>query len=171
MTFRWYSVLHIGPEPCLRDRLAAMPQLRYSAIDLYDPAAPERMDVEHLRFADRTFDLVLCSHVLEHVADDRRALSEMARVLRPGGRAVILVPLDLKRPHTFEDPSLRTPSERLAAFGHPYHRRICGADYGGRVEAAGFTVDAVPSTRLPAHHRRLYGINRNSLFECRRLRT
>ena len=105
MTSRWYSVLRIGPEPCLRDRLAAMPHIRYSATDLYDPTAPGRMDVERLRFTDRAFDLVLRSHVLEHVADGRRALSEMARVLRPAGRAVILVPLDPKRSHTFEDPA------------------------------------------------------------------
>jgi SAM-dependent methyltransferase len=164
---RRLSVLHVAPEPCIRARLAAAPGLRYTGVDLYRPDAPRRMDVTRLALADRSVDLVICSHVLEHVEDDGAALAEFARVLRPGGRAVIVVPLDPGRP-TFEDGTARTAAARLATFGHPYHVRICGADYGARIAAAGFTVRQVDAAALPAHRRRFFRLNKASLFDCRR---
>jgi SAM-dependent methyltransferase len=51
----------------------------------------------HLPFRDRSFDAVLALEVLEHVEEDRRLMTEIARVLRPGGRAVISVPLHMAR--------------------------------------------------------------------------
>jgi len=110
--------------------------------------------------------MVLCNHVLEHVLDDRAALAEFARVLRPGGCAVIMVPLDLSRP-TVEDETAVTAGQRLAAFGHPYHVRICGSDYGDRMEMAGFAVRRVDSATIPAHRRRYHRLNKTSLFDCR----
>ena len=166
---RRLSVLHIAPEACIRDRLAGLPGLRYRAIDLYRPDGAAAMDVTSLAFPGDSFDLVICSHVLEHVAQDRKALSEMARVLRPGGRAVLMVPLDLRRTVTCEDPAMVTAGQRLAAFGHPYHVRICGADYGERIAAAGFAVTRVDSVALSAHRRRFWRLNKTSLFDCRRL--
>jgi SAM-dependent methyltransferase len=166
---RRLAVLHIAPEACIRNRLAAMPLLRYAGIDLYRPEAPIAMDATRLAFADGRFDLVICSHVLEHIEDDRTALAEFARVLRPGGRAVIAVPLDLRRPATYEDPRAATAQQRLAAFGHPYHVRICGADYGDRIAAAGFAVTRADSAALSGHRRRYHRINKTSLFDARRL--
>jgi SAM-dependent methyltransferase len=164
---RRLSILHVAPEPCIRTRLADMPGLRYTGVDLYRPDAPRRMDVTRLALPDGAVDLVICSHVLEHVERDRDALAELARVLRPGGRAVIVVPLDLRRP-TVEDGAARTAAQRLAAFGHPYHVRICGADYGERIAAAGFTVRRVDAAALSGHRRRYFRLNRASLFDCRR---
>ncbi|MPY76081.1 MAG: methyltransferase domain-containing protein [Alphaproteobacteria bacterium] len=166
---RRLSILHIAPEPCIRNRLAGAPHLCYAAIDLYRPDAPLKMDATRLAFPDRCFDLVICSHVLEHVTDDRKALAEMARVLRPGGRAMILVPLDLRRPATHEDAGAASAEQRLAAFGHPYHVRLCGADYGERIGDAGFAVRRVDSAALSGHRRRYHRINKTSLFDCRRL--
>jgi SAM-dependent methyltransferase len=166
---RRLSILHIAPEACIRDRLARLPRLRYRAIDLYRPDAATAMDATRLAFRGGTFDVVICSHVLEHVADDRKALSEMARALRPGGRAIIVVPLDLRRTVTCEDPAAATAGQRLAAFGHPYHVRICGADYGERIAAAGFAVTRVDSAALSGHRRRYWRLNKTSLFDCRRV--
>ena len=158
ITNRRRTVLHIAPEPCIGARLAGRPQIRYIAADLYRPDVPRALDVTKLDLPDNCVDLVLCSHVLEHVQEDRRALAEFARVLRPGGRAIILVPMDRRRTTTFEDPSVETAAGRLAAFGHPYHVRICGADYGERIAAAGFDV------------RRYYRLNKCSIFDGTRLR-
>ena len=167
---RRLAVLHIAPEGGIRNRLAERPGLRYIGIDLYRRGAPLAMDVTRLGFRDGRFDLVICSHVLEHVPDDRTAMAEIARVLRPGGRAVIVVPLDLRRPATHEDPGAASAAQRLAAFGHPYHVRICGADYGERIAGAGFAVRRVDSTAaLSPHRRRYHRINKTSLFDCRRL--
>jgi len=164
---RRLSVLHVAPEPCIRACLAAAPAVRYTGVDLYRTDAPRQMDVTRLALADGSVDLVICSHVLEHVTDDRAALAEFARVLRPGGRAIILVPLDHGRP-TFEDGTARTAAARLARFGHPYHVRICGADYGDRIAEAGFAVRRVDAAAMPAHRRRFLRLNKASLFDCRR---
>ena len=121
-------------------------------------------------FPDRTFDQVVVVDYLEHIPDDRTAMAEIARVLRPGGRAVIVVPLDLRRPATHEDPGAASAAQRLAAYGHPYHVRICGADYGERIADAGFAVRRVDSAAaLSPHRRRYYRINKTSLFDCRRI--
>lgn len=169
LPFRRLSVLHIAPERCIRRRITALPRLRYTSIDLYRPDALRRMDAARLDFPGGRFDLVICSHVLEHVEDDWAALREIARVLRPSGRAVIVVPLDLGRRLTHEDVSARSTADRLRAFGHPYHVRTCGADYGERIAAAGFSVRRIDSAAFSGHRRRYHRLNKASLFDCRPL--
>ncbi|MGE4220962.1 MAG: class I SAM-dependent methyltransferase [Alphaproteobacteria bacterium] len=165
---RRQRILHVAPEACIRAHLETRPQLRYTAIDRFDPDAPLAMDLTRLDFAAGRFDLILCSHVLEHVEDDRRAIAEMARVLRPGGRALVMVPMDRRLAQTQEDASVTTPAGRAAAFGHPYHVRICGRDYADRIAAGGFAVATASSTALTPHRRRRLRINRTVLFDCLR---
>lgn len=166
LSSRRQTLLHIAPEGCIRRRLGALPRGRYIPADLYRPDVPYRMDVTRLTLPDGSIDMVVCNHVLEHVLDDRAALAEFARVLRPGGRAIIMVPLDLSKT-TVEDEAAATAGQRLAAFGHPYHVRICGSDYGDRMEKAGFDVRRVDSAAMPAHRRRYHRVNKTSLFDCR----
>src|SRR5262249_12426105 len=80
-------------------------------------------------------------HVLEHVPDDRRAMREFYRVLKPGGWAILLVPITVER--TFEDPAVVDPAERLRLFGQEDHVRRYGPDYGDRLSEAGFAVSGV----------------------------
>lgn len=164
-----HRVLHIAPEPCLEPILRALPGLDYRSLDRFSPFADLRADLADLPFAGGGFDLVLCSHVLEHIPEDARAIVELARVLRPRGRAIIMVPFDPARPATDEGGHLTSPAERMARFGHPYHYRINGADFVGRLERAGFAVKTVSSKSLfTPHRRRRYRINRNYLFDCTR---
>jgi SAM-dependent methyltransferase len=166
VTSRSLSVLHIAPEAGIRQRLLDCRSVRYTSIDLHDPSAAMAMDAGRLAFDAGSFDLILCCHVLEHIQDDHAALGEFARVLRPGGHAIILVPMDENRPQTFEDPSIICTDGRMKAFGHPYHVRICGRDYGDRIARSGFHVTAVSSREMSAHSRRFYRINRLTLFDC-----
>ena len=167
---RRVSVLHVAPEPCIRTALLARPGVRYLGIDRYDDdAEADQQDLTDLPHPDRSFDLVLCSHVLEHIPDDRKAIGEIARVLRPGGHALVMVPIDRDREQTYEDATVVTPSERLAAFGHPYHVRICGWDYVERLREAGLDVVEAHSTAMSEHERRMNRINRTVLYDCRRL--
>ena len=84
--------------------------------------------------------MIVCSHVLEHVPDDRRATRELVRILRPGGVALVLVPQDPSRSETYEDPSITSPEDRLAHFWQAEHLRLYGTDVGSRLEEDGFTV-------------------------------
>src|SRR5262249_22552432 len=99
-----------------------------------------------IQFSDATFDVIYCSHVLEHVRNDRRAMREFHRVLKPAGWAVLLVPITVER--TFEDDSVVEPTQRLRLFGHEDHVRRYGPDYVDRLEAAGFDVEEIRAADL-----------------------
>ncbi|EID14766.1 type 11 methyltransferase [Mycolicibacterium phlei RIVM601174] len=100
-----------------------------------------KMDITDIEFEDNFFDVIYCSHVLEHVQDDRKAMREFHRVLKPAGWAVLQVPITANE--TFEDPSVTDPVERLRLFGQEDHVRRYGPDYKERLSGAGFTVDVV----------------------------
>lgn len=138
------ALLHVAPEVFFLRRLETAPNLRYLSVDLHDDHAMERVDVESMPYADGSFDAAVCSHVLEHVVDDRRALRELRRVLRPGGWAVVQAPVDRSLPATREDPSVSDPAERARLFGAEDHVRYYGRDYVDRLRDAGFDVSVVP---------------------------
>ena len=164
-----HRVLHTAPESCFEARLRQRPNLRYRSVDRYNPAADVQADLTDLPFADGAFDVLLTSHVLEHIRDDRAAMAELARVVRPGGWAVVMVPYDPRRPETEEGADIDDPAERMARFGHPFHFRIYGADLAARLDAVGFEATVKQSKRLfSPHQRRRFRINRNYLLHCRR---
>jgi hypothetical protein len=134
------SVLHFAPEGVLRRTLESEPGLRYTSVDLDSPHAAVHADITRLAFRDDCFDAVLCVHVLEHIPDDARALREILRVIRPGGWAVLQVPLERDRAVTYEDWSITDPARRLERFGQEDHVRVYGLDYKDRLARAGFQV-------------------------------
>ena len=163
-------MLHTAPDPFLAIRLRRLPNLGYLSLDLYNPAADIKADLRDLPFVSGHFDLLLSIHVLEHLEDDSPALGELARVLRRGARAVIMVPYNAALPLTEEGGHVTSPQERLLRFGHPYHFRNYGADFPDRLAAAGFAVTAIWSKHmLTPHQRRRYAINDNHIFDCRRI--
>lgn len=144
-------VLHVAPEHSLFRRFSGEKGITYVAGDKHEPgyqwpAGTIELDVTALRFPDAHFDLVICSHVLEHVPDDRGALRELHRVLKPGGMGLLLVPFDPARAITFEDPTVADPTERLRLFGQHDHVRIYGRDHLDRMREAGFNVSLVDLT-------------------------
>ena len=133
-------LLYIAPESQLQTRLRALPTLTYVSGDLDSKLAMVRMDLLKLPCRDRSFDAIICSHVLEHVADAHRALEEIHRVLAPGGWAIVQSPIDAGRATTFEDPAVTSPRERERVFGQRDHVRIFGRDYPSWLARAGFEV-------------------------------
>ena len=131
-------MLHVAPEPVLRERLIGEPLIDYLSADLEPGAADVQMDITAIDFPADSFDVIYCSHVLEHVPDDALAMRELCRVLRPTGWAILQVPILLAR--TDEDPSITDPEERLRRFAQRDHVRAYGPDYADRLRAAGFTV-------------------------------
>jgi ubiquinone/menaquinone biosynthesis C-methylase UbiE len=96
-----------------------------------------------LDLPDGAFDAVVCSHVLEHVPDDARAIAELRRITAPGGWCLVMVPLDLGRKRTYEDPAITTPEARQAAFWQFDHMRLYAPDLEERLRAGGFDVEVV----------------------------
>ena len=136
------ELLHVAPEPVLQQRFRALPNVSYTSIDLRSPLADLPMDVTELLFADGYFDAVICVHVLDHVSDDRKAMQELHRVLRPGGLAIVMCPT--KRESTIEDPCVVSAQDRERIYGHRDRVRVYGPDLGDRLAAAGFDVEIVP---------------------------
>jgi SAM-dependent methyltransferase len=131
-------LLHFAPEPLLDPVFDRLPGTERVTADLHAPA-DLRLDISDMDLPDGSFDLILCSHVLEHVPDDRAAMRELRRVLADGGLSLVLVPY---RPDvtTYENPSVTAPLDRMVAFGQQDHVRIYGHDLPDRLRAAGFEV-------------------------------
>lgn len=153
---RTRRLLHMAPEGPLASRVRREAGLLYVGGDLEPSRASVRMDITRLPLSNGTFDAILCNHVLEHIPDDHAAMSELRRVLAPGGWAILQSPLDLRLPTTFEDPSVTDPRERERLFGQRDHVRQYGCDYGDRLRNAGFHLELVPFDQVAdtQQHRR-----------------
>ncbi len=136
-------LLHVAPEQCFYKRFRKMDNLEHITADLESPLADVKMDIHEMPFKDEEFDIVLCNHVLEHVDDDAQAMREIYRVLKPGGWAVMQVPIDDTREETYEDKSITSPEDREKHFWQKDHVRLFGLDYPKRLEKAGFRVEPV----------------------------
>jgi len=140
---RRLRLLEFAPSYGLSRKLRCTPFVDYRSADLYRNNVDDRVDVTDMRgYADASFDVVLCSHVLEHVPDDRRAMRELHRVLRPDGFAIVMVPLVHGVDETNEDPAIDTPALRWRYFGSDDHVRQYGQrDFADRLAAAGFAIE------------------------------
>ncbi len=163
------SLLHFAPEWCLEGRLRAAAGPGYVTADLRPGLAERTLDITRLALADGVFDAIICSHVLEHVQDDAAAMRELRRVLSPDGWALIMVPIDLTREHTYEDPAIVSPEERRRAYWQSDHVRLYAPDIERRLSAAGFTVTVENVAReLGPERSARYGLlTADLIFLCR----
>ncbi len=134
------KVLHVAPEIQLNRVLRSCPNIDYVTADLKSPFVMVKMDVTNIENKDNWFDVIVCNHVLEHIPDDHKAMSELYRVLKPGGWAILQVPVSLSLDRTLEDSTAVTPEEREKIFGQEDHVRIYARDYKDRLETVGFRV-------------------------------
>ena len=162
------SLLHIAPEVCLMRHLKPRYkgfEARYKTADLESPLADLHFDIQQIPLADEQFDVVICNHLMEHVADDRRAMRELHRILRKGGWGVLLSPVELDRATTFEDDSITDPAERTRIFGQYDHRRIYGNDFAERLREAGFTVEDIDyATSLSTEERTRFALPTDHIY-------
>ncbi|MDQ0417333.1 SAM-dependent methyltransferase [Croceifilum oryzae] len=137
------SVLHIDPEKNVKNRLDTCSNLQYVCGDL-KPLDPwtKGIDVTNLYYEDQSFDVVLCSHILENILDDGKAMRELYRVMKVGGWGIMQVPLATNIKMSFEDERVVTPEDRTRAYGHQDHVRVYAKeDYIQRLESVGFRVE------------------------------
>ena len=165
-------LLHVAPEVALMRKFhkiyAAQPA-DYVTADLESPLADLHFDIQHIPLEDESFDVVICNHIMEHVEDDRLAMSEILRIMRKGGWGVILSPVDLQREKTFEDDTITDEAERTRIFGQYDHRRIYGRDYAERLREAGFEVyECDYANLIPAKEKQLYALTDEPLYIVRK---
>lgn len=165
------DVLHVAPERKLFEKFMANSMIQYFPVDLFTegykyPEGTINMDITQMEFPDSHFDFILCSHVLEHIPDDRLAMSELHRVLKPGGWGILQVPIEMDRAITYEDESITSPEERQKAFGQFDHVRLYGRDYIDRLSSVGFEVELDDySIELPDSEKFRFGFGQGeSLF-------
>jgi SAM-dependent methyltransferase len=163
---RRYRVVEFAPSPGLQRKLRSYPFIDYRSADLFRQTVDDRTDICEMRvYADRSVDVFLCSHVLEHVSDDRKAMAEIFRVLHPDGFGVLLVPLVHGVEDTVEDPAIVTASQRWRYYGSDDHVRQYGKrDFIGRLASAGFQIDQVDISHFGAEAFRRAGIALDSVL-------
>ena len=137
-----YKVLHIAPEQEFLRRFKKMKNLDYTSADLYSPIVDVKADILDLPFENESFDIIFCNHVLEHIEDDQKAMSELYRVMRKDGWGIFQVPMKNSLEKSYEDFSIKDPKERQKHFGQYDHVRWYGMDYFDRLKSVGFEADA-----------------------------
>ena len=160
-------MLHIAPESALEPRLRRVVGKGYLTADLLNKRVMTELDITNIQYPDNHFDVIFCSHVLEHVQDDERGIRELSRVLNPDGWAILMVPI--KEEMTFEDESVTDPKAREQIFGQADHVRVYGKDFIDRVQKNGFNVTVVhPADFLSLEEVQLMGITSfgGEIFFC-----
>lgn len=141
-------------------------RFQYRSADLYSPLADDQVDLQNmLAYADGRFDAFVCSHVLEHVEDDRKAMRELYRILAVGGWGIAMVPINSRAEETDEETEPLTASERIQRFGQADHVRFYSArDFKQRLTAAGFRVEALKPGDLTSQDPRRFGLSPASVL-------
>jgi hypothetical protein len=163
---RTYRLLEFAPGDALHKWLKRFAFIAYRSADLSRKTVDERVDLTDMAaYPDQSLDIILCSHVLEHIPDDRKAMRELRRVLKRDGFAVLLVPLVVGIDETHEDPTITSEALRWKYFGMGDHVRQYGKrDFIARLEDAGLNVEQLGIERFGAETFHRAGIAENSVL-------
>ncbi|HEY8750257.1 MAG TPA: methyltransferase domain-containing protein [Tepidisphaeraceae bacterium] len=164
-------MLDIAPAKTLRELILRLGCFDYRSADLDRPDVDDRIDIMDMKtYADNSFDCFICSHVLEHVPDDRRAMRELFRILKPGGWGIAMAPIALNLTATIEDTELKDLAERVRRFGQNDHLRLYARhDFIERLAGAGFEVSQLGFSYFGGEVLDRYGIQQSSvLYICRK---
>ena len=137
------KVLHVAPEQVFFRKFKRLQRWDYTTTDLNSPLADVVADICDLPFQNNQYDLILCNHVLEHIPNDLKAMTELYRVLKKGGTLIAQVPLNDENTKTLENDSINDPRDRTRFFGQYDHVRLYGQDYYKRLKSVGFSVERV----------------------------
>lgn len=163
-----HQLLDFAPNRPFQRFCAKYSNVQATTTDLFRDDVDLKMDITQMSVPDGCYSIIVCFHVLEHVRDDAAAMSELFRVLRPGGTAYVQVPV--RGEVTFEDPHA-DPGDYERLFGQCDHVRFYGMDVRDRLVNAGFVVKTVsPSESFDAGTVRRFGlgVKCHPTFVCRR---
>ncbi|MGA3066666.1 MAG: class I SAM-dependent methyltransferase [Tepidisphaeraceae bacterium] len=162
-------MLDIAPARRLRELILKLGCFDYRSADLMRKDVDDRIDIMDMKaYANDSFDCFICSHVLEHVPDDRKAMAELFRILKPGGWGIAMAPIILGLSATIEDPNLSDPDERFRRFGQDDHLRLYSrGDFLERLTGAGFNVSCLGYSHFGGDVLEKYGIQQSAvLYIC-----
>ncbi|MCB2180237.1 class I SAM-dependent methyltransferase [bacterium] len=155
------TLLHVAPKYCLSRKFSSQANIKYVGVALEnDFNISAVMDITSPSLQTDAVDSIVCIHVLEHLEQDRQAIRELYRVLKPGRWASISVPIRLDQP-TYEDPNIVSPEDRKREFGEKDHVRIYGNDLINRLEEAGFLVELHLAEDINPHDFDKFGLMRD----------
>lgn len=170
------KVCHFAPEKSITDFFGLFKNIEYISCDIEPGRAMCIQDITSITFDDNSFDIIFCSHVLEHIEDDIKAMKELNRILKPYGFAILQVPYagmkfgytNIELDTTYEDFSITPPEEREKKFSQSDHVRIYEKnDYIKRLNKAGFNVyEDDFSYNLSDNTIKKYGIMYETIFYC-----
>lgn len=140
--FEGMRLIHFAPEVGLEKMLRALNFFDYGSADLLMPNADHQVDITNMPFEDEQFDFFICSHVLEHVDSDDKAMSELYRILKKGGCGILMAPIVIGLEKMLEDLTLKDKAERWRLFGQDDHVRLYAHDdYIKKIQQHGFVVE------------------------------
>lgn len=162
------NILYFAPVSGVESRLQKYPSVNITTADLSLAGVDVFTDITSLPFGSDSYDLIICSHVLEHIPDDREAIKELRRVVKPDGKVLAMVPIDHLRTTTLEDKTASTTEDRKSIYGHPQHQRIYGTDFSDRLCDLGFSVNkfTVQSEFSQVEVRKYGLIPRETIYIC-----
>jgi SAM-dependent methyltransferase len=168
------KLLHFAPENSLLPILKRAKNLDYYSADINPDYADLQIDITDIPFPDDTFDYIICAHVLGYVPDEKKAVEEMYRVLKPDGIVLVQTLMNLDNPHTFETPDADTPAKRLQYYSEDDVIRLHGMDVAERLQAGGFLVETIDYRKAMGeeiYQRYSLGDGKRELiFKCMRAR-
>jgi ubiquinone/menaquinone biosynthesis C-methylase UbiE len=168
-------ILYFAPISGLEHNIRKLNQTSVTTTDLNQTVVDVRADITNLPFQNCAFDLIICSHVLEHIRDDCVALEEIYRVVNKKGKVFILIPQDRQLEFTYEDSSVSSRQQRLKSYGSPDHMRLYGRDAANQFNSVGFKVNTIDYNQnledefvrthsMQEHENWLYSTS--CIFEC-----
>lgn len=155
---RSITLLHIAPEDCIAQEFRKNPKVSYLAVDSFEhgytyPSYIQEMNILDLCFPNDHFDWLICNHVLQDIQDDLLAMKEILRVLKPGGKAMLQVPISPKLKNTLEYQGVLTLEESQALYGQRFHKRVYSKQgFTHKLKTIGFEINVFNiSEKYPQH--------------------
>ncbi|MFN8256694.1 MAG: methyltransferase domain-containing protein [Bacteroidales bacterium] len=138
-----YKFIDFAPAPALSNLIRSYSFLNYRSADLFMKGVDDIADLTDLNiYDDSTIDFFICSHILEHIQDDIKAISELYRILKDGGWGILMVPILLNLKEIYENPEIVSEEERWKHFGQNDHVRIYSKQgFINRVKSVGFKIE------------------------------
>jgi SAM-dependent methyltransferase len=158
--------LDIAPDANLKEYIRKFSNVVYRSMDLFMEKVDDRVDITNMNiYSDEQFDFILCSHVLEHVEDDQKAISELFRILKKGKQAIIMVPILLNINQDIENPEWKSEEERWKNYGQGDHLRIYSKPgFISKLQHAGFKVNQLGKNYFGKTALVRHGIHEHSIL-------